>query len=97
MTWYLLAVSLHILAACVWIGGMVFLAAVLLPVLREPEYRGAALPPSGRPRSGFGGRGGPRCSRWLSQVARTWCFEGTAGGKCGTGSCGRDGSGTCWR
>ena len=44
MTWYLLAVSLHILAACVWIGGMVFLAAVLLPVLREPEYRGAALP-----------------------------------------------------
>jgi len=30
MTWYLIAVSLHILAACVWIGGMVFLAAVLL-------------------------------------------------------------------
>jgi len=44
MTWYLLAVSFHILAACVWIGGMVFLAVVLLPALREPEYRGVALP-----------------------------------------------------
>ncbi len=44
MTWYLIAVSLHILAACVWIGGMVFLAAVLLPALRQPDYRGVALP-----------------------------------------------------
>ena len=44
MTWYLIAVSLHILAACVWIGGMVFLGAVLLPVLRQPDYRGVALP-----------------------------------------------------
>lgn len=44
MTWYLIAVSLHILAACVWIGGMVFLAVVLLPALRQPDYRGVALP-----------------------------------------------------
>jgi len=44
VSWYLLSVSLHILAACVWIGGMVFLAAALLPVLRQPPYRGVALP-----------------------------------------------------
>ncbi|HYM69916.1 MAG TPA: CopD family protein [bacterium] len=43
MTWYIVAVSLHIFAACVWIGGMVFLAAVLLPALRQPDYRGVAL------------------------------------------------------
>lgn len=44
MGWYLLVVFLHIVAACVWIGGMVFLAAVLLPALRMPEYRAVALP-----------------------------------------------------
>jgi putative copper resistance protein D len=44
MSWYLLAVSLHILAACVWIGGMVFLAAAVLPVLRRPAYQAVAVP-----------------------------------------------------
>jgi copper resistance protein D len=44
MTWYVLAVSLHILAACVWIGGMVFLAAAVLPVLRRPAYQTVAVP-----------------------------------------------------
>ncbi len=44
MGWYIAAVSVHILAACIWIGGMVFLAAVLLPALRQPDYRGVALP-----------------------------------------------------
>lgn len=44
MAWYLLVVFLHVVAACVWIGGMVFLAAVLLPTLRLPEYRAVALP-----------------------------------------------------
>lgn len=39
---YLLSVWLHILAAAVWIGGMVFLALVLVPVTRRPEYRGVA-------------------------------------------------------
>ncbi|MPZ19909.1 MAG: DUF4149 domain-containing protein [Luteitalea sp.] len=34
-----LSVWLHILAAAVWIGGMVFLAVVLVPVLRKPELR----------------------------------------------------------
>lgn len=34
-TLYLLSVWLHILAAAVWIGSMVFLAAVLVPTLRR--------------------------------------------------------------
>ncbi len=36
---YQLSVWLHILAAAVWLGGMVFLALVLVPVVRRPEYR----------------------------------------------------------
>ncbi len=44
MAWYVLSVSLHILAACVWIGGMVFLAAAVLPLLRRPAYQALALP-----------------------------------------------------
>ena len=32
-------VWLHILAAAVWLGGMVFLALVLVPIVRRPEYR----------------------------------------------------------
>lgn len=44
MVWYILVVSLHILAACVWIGGMVFLAAAVLPVLRRPAYQAVAIP-----------------------------------------------------
>jgi putative copper export protein len=39
---YLLSVSLHLLAAAVWIGGMVFLGLVLIPVIRRPEHRGVA-------------------------------------------------------
>jgi uncharacterized membrane protein len=30
---------LHIVAAAVWIGGMMFLALVLVPTIRRPEYR----------------------------------------------------------
>jgi copper resistance protein D len=33
---YLIAVWLHVLAAATWIGGMVFLVAVVLPCLRRP-------------------------------------------------------------
>lgn len=39
---YLLSVWLHILAASVWIGGMVFVALVVVPVIRRPEMREAA-------------------------------------------------------
>ena len=44
MPWYEIGVSLHILAACVWVGGMVFLAIVVLPILRQPGYRSIAVP-----------------------------------------------------
>ena len=37
---YLLSVWLHILAAIVWIGGMAFLILVLVPAIRQPQYRG---------------------------------------------------------
>jgi putative copper export protein len=36
---YLLSVWLHIIAAAVWLGGMAFLALVIVPVMRKPEYR----------------------------------------------------------
>lgn len=36
-TWYLVVVGLHILAATVWIGSMIFLGVAVVPVLREPE------------------------------------------------------------
>ncbi|MDR5694028.1 MAG: DUF4149 domain-containing protein [Armatimonadota bacterium] len=39
---YLLSVWLHILAAATWIGGMIFVAAVLIPVTRRSEYRAVA-------------------------------------------------------
>ncbi len=44
MAWYVCSVALHILAACVWIGGMVFLALAVLPVLRRPAYQAVAVP-----------------------------------------------------
>lgn len=39
---YLLSVWTHILAAAVWLGGMLFLVLVLVPVTRRPAYRGIA-------------------------------------------------------
>lgn len=35
---YLFSVWLHILAAMVWIGGAAFIALVLVPALRRPEF-----------------------------------------------------------
>lgn len=37
-SWYLFSVGLHILGAIVWIGGMVFLGVVIVPVLRERPF-----------------------------------------------------------
>ncbi len=39
---YLISVWLHLLAMAVWIGGMIFLVLVLVPVVRLPEARGVA-------------------------------------------------------
>ncbi len=39
---YLAAVWLHILSAVVWIGGAAFIALVLVPALRRPDFRGMA-------------------------------------------------------
>ncbi len=36
---YLLSVWLHILAAVVWLGGILFLTLVLVPAIRRSEYR----------------------------------------------------------
>ncbi len=41
-TLYLLSLWLHILAAAVWVGGMIFLALVLVPALHRPAYRSTA-------------------------------------------------------
>lgn len=47
---YLILVVLHVLAAVVWIGGMLFLGVVLTPVLRDhpPMERAALLRAVGR-------------------------------------------------
>lgn len=39
---YLLSVWTHILAMAVWLGGMIFMALVLVPVVRRTEYQGLA-------------------------------------------------------
>lgn len=40
---YLISVWLHIMAAVIWIGGTIFLALVLIPAIRRPEFGSIAL------------------------------------------------------
>ena len=40
--WFLLSVWIHVLAAVVWVGGLLFIVMVFMPVLRHPELRGDA-------------------------------------------------------
>ena len=42
MSGYVACVWFHVLAACVWIGSMVFFAAAVVPTLRRPEVRPSA-------------------------------------------------------
>jgi uncharacterized membrane protein len=42
-SFYLSAVWVHVLSAVVWIGGMVFLSLVLIPVTRGPAYQAIAV------------------------------------------------------
>lgn len=42
-TLYLVSVWLHILAAMTWLGGMLFLVTVLVPMFRRPEHRARAV------------------------------------------------------
>ncbi len=38
-TVYLVAVYLHLLASAIWLGGMLFIVLVLVPLLRQPDMR----------------------------------------------------------
>ena len=40
--WYIFSVWLHVMTAVAWIGGAIFLAAVIVPCLRRPELRAHA-------------------------------------------------------
>ena len=42
MTLYIVSVWTHIVAATIWIGGMLFLVLVLIPALRGLDNRGLA-------------------------------------------------------
>jgi uncharacterized membrane protein len=42
-TFYLLSVWLHLVAVAIWIGGMVFLALVVVPITRRPEHQRIAI------------------------------------------------------
>ena len=40
---YTISVYVHVIAACAWIGSMLFFSVVVVPVLRRPQQAAAAL------------------------------------------------------
>ncbi len=42
LTIYFIAVFLHIVSAMVWVGGLVFFVLVMVPFVRQEEYKGIA-------------------------------------------------------
>lgn len=40
---YILSVWLHVLAAITWVGGMIFLVIVLVPTIKQPDFREQAM------------------------------------------------------
>jgi uncharacterized membrane protein len=40
---YTLSVFVHVLAACAWIGAMIFFVVAVVPVVRRPELRAVSL------------------------------------------------------
>ena len=38
-TLYTFSVFIHVLAACAWIGAMIFFTVAVIPVVRRPEFR----------------------------------------------------------
>jgi putative copper resistance protein D len=41
--WFLVSMWIHLLAAITWIGGLAFIAMVLVPTLRRPELKSQAV------------------------------------------------------
>jgi putative copper resistance protein D len=41
--WFLVSMWIHLLAAVTWIGGLAFIAMVLVPTLRRPELKAQAV------------------------------------------------------
>ena len=44
MNWYIISVYIHILAAVVWIGGMLFIGLVLVPIVQRLQPPGSGAP-----------------------------------------------------
>jgi putative copper resistance protein D len=42
LIFYFIAVFLHVISAMIWVGGLVFFALVMVPLIRQEEYKTAA-------------------------------------------------------